>query len=123
VVKCHAGCEKNSALRGFVTKTFEDAWPVAVAEALDGVDFHERRKWVKALEWTRPRWEAAYNRAETSREELALVLIGEERGERLPDRACDLCGREIPAGRRGPGVRYCSDVCRQRADYQNRVAA
>lgn len=103
---------------------FDDCWGGAVAASLGGVRDHvERRKWVKALEWTRPRWEAAFNLEEPTQQELALVMVGEERGVRV-DRPCKVCGEEIPLqrGARGRGAVYCSDVCRSRASNERRVA-
>jgi hypothetical protein len=55
----------------------------------------------------------AFNLEEPTQMELALVMIGEERGIKVPDRPCERCDEEIPADRRGPGVKFCSDRCRK----------
>jgi hypothetical protein len=67
-------------------------------------------------------WRAAWERRAPSRPELALRAVAEDpdrvscSGERL----CEHCYEEIPPdrGRKGRPAMYCSDGCRQRANYE-----
>jgi hypothetical protein len=101
------------ARRGDVS--FDEAWPVALAAAINAVQW-ERDEWRDVLAGMVETWRAAWERrASTSAESavLAIVLPG---GTPLPERACEQCGVEIAADRHR-NARYCSDGCAKRAAY------
>lgn len=101
-------------------RTFDEAWPAALDQALDGARDPD---WPSALEATRGAWHAAYERRPAPRRErAALALLPDVDAVRLDDdaRLCARCGEPIAAGKR-PAARYCSRAC-QRATH-GRVAA
>jgi hypothetical protein len=99
--------------------TFEEAWPDALATALQSADRSERAHWREALSGTVDAWiDAWLRRPPQSGAERALLLLadGSDR-EPMPDRECVRCGREIPEdrGRHGAPAKYCSAKCRHAA--------
>jgi hypothetical protein len=82
---------------------FAACWPRAVAVALAEVSERERQEWRWALERTRETWERCFLRLPAEPGELALQLIADDRGERLPDLACEFCGCELESVKR-PGA-------------------
>jgi hypothetical protein len=101
---------------------FGEAWPVALAAAVNAVQW-EREEWIDALSGTVEAWRAAWERRDASRTDRALLALVRPGGERLPERACEDCGVEIPADRHR-NARYCSDACRRHATYlRERTAA
>jgi hypothetical protein len=96
---------------------FHEAWPPALADALRLVagDPEELKQWHRVLVETLPVWRAAYDRAPATRRDRALALVADPADrEPLPERACALCGRALPADAHR-NRRYCSDLCRRSA--------
>lgn len=89
---------------------FADAWPVAVAEALKGVDRRNggHAGWRQALEATKPRWKSAYELEPAGRDELALSFCREGR-----DESTEVCVQSVAARCR---------VATRKDSAQNRVA-
>jgi|ERR1035441_5825044 hypothetical protein len=90
------------------------------------------RAWEDALAWagaghapvrvildeTRDAWRRAYERAEPTPGEHALILIGEGREPLLAERAehpCGWCDAPIPPVRLRHGGEWCSEKCRKAA--------
>jgi hypothetical protein len=93
---------------------FSACWPAAVTVALAEVSGRERQEWRWALERTRETWERCFLRLPAAPAELALQLIADDRDERLPDLACEHCGRGVePVNGRVP--LYCSERHRRDA--------
>jgi hypothetical protein len=101
---------------------FEEAWPVALAAAVDAAQW-EREEWIDALSDTVEAWRAAWERRDATGAERAVLALVTPGGTPLPERACEQCGQEIPADR-NRNSRFCSDPCRRRATYlRERTAA
>ena len=101
---------------------FDEAWPVALAAAVNVVRW-EREEWIDALLGTVEAWRAAWERRDATGREQALAVFVRPGGEQLPERACESCGVEMPAERHR-GARFCSDGCRRHATYlRERTAA
>lgn len=91
--------------------SFEQAWPIAL-EATVGTVQWERAEWLEALSNTVKEWREGWERRPSTGPALE-ALPG---GVPLPERACELCGAEVPA-ERDVKARYCSDGCAKRAAY------
>jgi|HubBroStandDraft_6_1064221.scaffolds.fasta_scaffold90521_3 hypothetical protein len=100
---------------------FDRAWPVALAAAVNTVQW-EREEWIDALSGTIETWRAAWERSDATRPEQALAVIVRPGGEQLPERACEGCGEEMLPDRPRT-ARFCSDPCRRRANYLRERAA
>ncbi len=104
---------------------FEEAWPVALAAAVQAADPGERRGWPEAFRATMESWQGAWERRPAPRCERVLQAVAED-PERVAcsERECEGCGGEIPEGRgrKGAPARYCSDGCRKRASYARAAA-
>jgi hypothetical protein len=101
--------------------SFEEAWPVALAAAVDSVQW-EREEWQDTLSSMVETWRAAWERRYATGAERAVIALVRPGGTPLPERACEQCGVEIPADRNG-NARFCSDGCRRRATYLRERAA
>jgi hypothetical protein len=97
--------------------SFAEAWPAALAQALDGTC--EPRDWRDALDGMRETWRAAFARG-TPQSSVPLYELGEGRGAWI-ERQCEGCGGEIPRSV-GRGARYCSRDCRWQHWKQQREA-
>ncbi len=100
---------------------FDEAWPVALAAAVDVAQW-EREEWIDALLGTIEAWRAAWERRDASRTERAVLALVTPGGTPLPERACEQCSEEMPADRHR-AARFCSDPCRRRATYLRERAA
>lgn len=100
-------------------ESFDDAWTEVLTTALHTMgDFYERKRWAKALQWTKPRWEAAFNLDEPTQPELSLSFCAMDRG--VPGgRTCEFCDQPVTGG---PRAIYCGKSCASKASKQ-RVAA
>ncbi len=118
--------------------SFDEAWPVALAAAVNTA--WEREEWRDILSrmvetwraaWEREEWRdilsrmvetwrAAWERRDASRPESALLMLVRPGGARLPEGACAHCQCEIPPerGKRGARPLYCSYRCARRAAYR-----
>jgi hypothetical protein len=96
---------------------FDDAWPLAVRDALAGVSGVELSDWTAALSGTRSAWEASYEGWPQFRRERALEAVAwdEERAQVQGDSDCPVCGRDIVQKGRGARKLYCSLRCRRSA--------
>lgn len=108
-----------TARRGGVS--FEEAWPVALAVAVNAARW-EREEWRDVLSCMVETWRTAWERRDASCAERALLALVTPGGTPLPERACEHCGEEIPADRRVV-ARFCSDRCRRRATHLRERAA
>jgi hypothetical protein len=86
--------------------SFTEAWPAALAQALDGTC--EPRDWLQVLDGMRETWRAAFARA--ARQSTAPLYELGGGGEWI-ERPCAMCGGEIPRDA-GRGRIYCSRDCR-----------
>ncbi len=100
---------------------FDEAWPVALAAAVNAVQW-EREEWIDALSGTTEAWRSAWERRDASSAERALPAIVMSGGTPLPERACEGCGQEIPADR-NRNARFCSDGCRRHTTHLRERAA
>jgi hypothetical protein len=87
--------------------SFTDVWPVALADALQVT--REPAEWRDVLDGMAATWRAAFER-EGATVPAPLYVLGEGRGEAVPERPCGGCGQEIPPGK-APGAIYCSRAC------------
>ena len=94
---------------------FDEAWPVALAAAMNTVQW-ERDEWRDILSGMVETWRAAWERRDASSAERAVLALAEPGGTPLPERACEQCSEEMPADRHR-NARYCSDGCAKRAAY------
>lgn len=108
-----------AARRGGVS--FDEAWPVALAAAVNAAQW-EREEWRDTLSSMIETWRAAWERHDASRPERALLALVTPGGTPLPERACENCGKEIPADRHR-NARFCSYPCRRRATHLRERAA
>jgi hypothetical protein len=108
-----------AARRGGVS--FEEAWPVALAVAVNAAQW-EREEWQDILASMVETWRAAWERRDATGAERAVLALVTPGGIPLPERACEQCGVEMPAGRHRT-ARFCSDGCRRRATYLRERAA
>lgn len=103
-------------------QAFEQAWPAALAAALQTAETgRERTEWTEALRATLESWREAWERRSPPRRERALRVIAEDpEREAIPDRECGHCGGPIPAGRGRPfaPAKFCSDECRRAANRE-----
>jgi hypothetical protein len=101
--------------------SFDRAWPVALAAAVNTVQW-EREEWRDILSGMVETWRAAWERRDASCAERAVLALVRPGGELLPERACENCREEIPTNRHR-AARFCSDPCRRRATYLRERAA
>ncbi len=94
---------------------FDEAWPVALAAAMNAVQW-ERDEWRDILSGMVQTWRAAWERRDASSAERAILALAEPGGTPLPERACEQCSEEMPADRHR-NARFCSDGCAKRAAY------
>jgi hypothetical protein len=100
---------------------FDEAWPVALAAAVDAAQW-EREEWRDILSGMVETWRAAWERRDASCAERAVLALVTPGGTPLPERVCENCGEEMPAGRHRT-ARFCSDPCRRHATYLRERAA
>ena len=101
--------------------SFDQAWPVALAAAVDSVQW-EREEWQDILSGMVETWRSAWERHDATGAESALLGLVMPGGTPLPERACEQCGKEIPADRHRV-ARFCSYGCRRRASRLRERAA
>jgi hypothetical protein len=100
---------------------FNEAWPVALAAAVNTVQW-EHKEWRDILSRMVETWRAAWERRDATGAERAVLALVTPGGTPLPERACEGCGQEIAADR-NRNARFCSDPCRRRFNYLRERAA
>jgi len=100
---------------------FEEAWPVALAAAVNAAQW-EREEWRDILSGMVETWRAAWERRDASSVERAVLALAAPGGTPLPERAREHCRKGIDPDRHR-NTRFCSDGCRRRATYLRERAA
>jgi hypothetical protein len=95
--------------------SFCDAWPSALAAALENLQAGERLSWSAVLGGMVSTWRSAFEREPASEPEAAMALITCDDRVPIPEHPCSRCGEEIPADRLRRHARFCSEPCRKAA--------